>query len=541
MTKVKKSCKRVRKARKRVTKHGEDADEGSLTKVLQATERLRRVADALELAVIGEAVRWGEERGDDGIYRRVHRDLGEVADFAVEAVGVAVRAGPYEASTLCDLASRAVTDLVELADLVAEGKLRVRALGIVAKETEEASQEAVRAVLDHLLAPLRGRPKSIRVTELEDRELRKAIRRILARAEPELLKEKARRNRRNQLDVGVQPGPVGTSDLTATLPSEMAAAIKAAVDEAARLRQEADPELRVGAARAWGLADLVLRDVSVTAQVQLGIPVITSSASRIGFAPCGGGEGGPFGASSQSSSHLRDREEAQEYRLVTGEGVDQVDVITEEWAGDSVSSQVPSTLGPGGPHCWISGTEIPGVGYVPPDAVAAIMSNLDTKISRALLDARTGTVAETSNPRYVVTKSMREFVATRDETCRMWGCNRRIRRDRAGYGADLDHATPWPKGESTPTNLSGLCRHHHLLKHSPRWTHRLHPDGSTEWVTPAGVPAMTFPAQWVHTDDDQPLETLASQAPQGPGTHHNSPPVQGANELAAAFAEAPPF
>ena len=46
-------------------------------------------------------------------------------------------------------------------------------------------------------------------------------------------------------------------------------------------------------------------------------------------------------------------------------------------------------------------------------------------------------------------------------------------------GADLDHATPWPKGESTPTNLSGLCRHHHLLKHSPRWTHRLHADGTT--------------------------------------------------------------
>src|SRR5699024_4106311 len=107
MTTVKKSCKRVRKARKRVGKHGEDADEAVLTEVLQATERLRRVADALELAVIGEAVRWGEERGDDGIYRRVHLELGEVADFAVEAVGVAVRVGPYEASTLCDLASRA--------------------------------------------------------------------------------------------------------------------------------------------------------------------------------------------------------------------------------------------------------------------------------------------------------------------------------------------------------------------------------------------------------------------------------------------------
>ena len=40
---------------------------------------------------------------------------------------------------------------------------------------------------------------------------------------------------------------------------------------------------------------------------------------------------------------------------------------------------------------------------------------------------------------------------------------------------------------------------------------------------------MTFPAQWVHTDDER-----DSGDP-------DSPPTQGANELAAAFAEAPPF
>lgn len=179
-----------------------------------------------------------------------------------------------------------------------------------------------------------------------------------------------------------------------------------------------------------------------------------------------------------------------------------MEVLAEEWAGDAVSSQVPTTFGPDGPPSWISGCDIPGVGYIPPDAVAAIVSHLETKVSRALLDARTGTLVETSNPRYVTTDSMREFVAARDQVCRMWGCNRQVRKGSLTPGADMDHATPWPTGASTPANLSGLCRHHHLLKHSERWTHRLRKDGTTEWISPGGVSTVTFPAQWVHTQDE---------------------------------------
>src|SRR5699024_8277775 len=126
-------------------------------------------------------------------------------------------------------------------------------------------------------------------------------------------------------------------------------------------------------------------------------------------------------------------------------------------------------------------------------------------------------------------KSIREFVATRDETCRMWGCSRRIRRDRVGYGADLDHATPWPKGEATPPNLSGLCGQHHLPKHTPPCTHQQHDDGTAAAGTHARVPAMTFPAEWVHTDEGD-----GAAAP-------GSPPPMGANELVAAFAEEPPY
>ncbi|WP_303708269.1 HNH endonuclease signature motif containing protein [Janibacter sp. CX7] len=496
---VEESFRGLGRVREGVGEQAAWADEASLGEMLQATERLRRAADALELTVIGHAARWGEEVGDDHVYRPVHLHAGQVAEFAVEAVGLAVDAGPPEAGRRCDLAARAITDLSQLADLVAAGRMRERSLEVVAKETKDASPEAVAEIVAYLLLSLRGQPGTVRAGDLDERELRKAIRRMLARVEPEVLERKAQRNRREQLHIGFAAGPVGCSNMYATLPTEVALAIQAAVDAAAKICREDDPGLTAGAARAQGLADLVLRGVEVRAEVRLGLPLITSAASRLSFAPWG---------LEAPSSHLDQRDEIAEAlhgptavggRFVTGEGADAVDVLPEEWAGDAITSQVPTALGPGGPASWVSGCEVPGVGFVPADVVAALMTNLDTKISRALIDARTGVLMETSNPRYVVTDSMRDFVAARDETCRMWGCNRRIVTGCSQHDADLDHAVPYPEGPSCPTNLSGLCRHHHRLKHSPRWTHTLHEDGRTEWVSPTGAAASTHPGHWVHS------------------------------------------
>lgn len=171
----------------------------------------------------------------------------------------------------------------------------------------------------------------------------------------------------------------------------------------------------------------------------------------------------------------------------------------------------------------MSGTTIPGVGFVPPDVVAAIVARLDTRVGRALLDARTGTLLETSTSSYAIPRAQREFVATRDGTCRMWGCERPVESRRLGWAADVDHATPWPRGETSPANLSDLCRHHHRVKHSARWSHRLREDGSTEWVTPGGVVAFTFP---VHAVDE-------GEEASSPLTGTNEPassPVTGTNE-----------
>ena len=190
----------------------------------------------------------------------------------------------------------------------------------------------------------------------------------------------------------------------------------------------------------------------------------------------------------------------------------------------------------GGGDRWVSGATIPGVGFVPPDVVAAVVGRLDTRVGRALLDARTGTLLETSTSSYAIPRAQREFVATRDGTCRMWGCDRPVESRRLGWSADVDHATPWPHGETSPANLSDLCRHHHRVKHSPRWGHRLREDGSTEWVTPGGVVAFTYPVHAVDAEGSSPLAGT-KEPDEGSPASPSSPPV-GTTE---AEEDAPPF
>ena len=126
----------------------------------------------------------------------------------------------------------------------------------------------------------------------------------------------------------------------------------------------------------------------------------------------------------------------------------------------------------------------------------------------------------------------------------MWGCTRPVHTTRLGWKADVDHATPWPEGVTSPTNLSALCRHHHRVKHSPRWRHILHEDGTTEWLTPGGVPAFTFPTHAVHEDDDDeaaddwsPTAGTSMAQPAIP----SSPPVGTKVAHSGSATEAPPF
>ncbi len=87
---------------------------------------------------------------------------------------------------------------------------------------------------------------------------------------------------------------------------------------------------------------------------------------------------------------------------------------------------------------------------------------------------------------------MREHVVIRDRRCVFPGCTVPSRR------CDLDHITPYrpldhggKPGQTHPSNLAPLCRHHHRLKTtgsegSPAWSYTRHPDGTYAWTNPHG-------------------------------------------------------
>ena len=60
------------------------------------------------------------------------------------------------------------------------------------------------------------------------------------------------------------------------------------------------------------------------------------------------------------------------------------------------------------------------------------------------------------------------WVRTRDRRCRFPGCRRRV-----PLGGELDHARPWPDGDTSAGNLAGYCASHHRGKHqAPGWQYR---------------------------------------------------------------------
>lgn len=79
------------------------------------------------------------------------------------------------------------------------------------------------------------------------------------------------------------------------------------------------------------------------------------------------------------------------------------------------------------------------------------------------------------------TTAMRRHLESVYRRCVFPGCRVPARR------CDLDHTIAWADGGATTTcNLTPLCRHHHTLKHTSRWTYRRLDDGTHLWTSPHG-------------------------------------------------------
>jgi hypothetical protein len=124
---------------------------------------------------------------------------------------------------------------------------------------------------------------------------------------------------------------------------------------------------------------------------------------------------------------------------------------------------------------------LPGVeGLVPAELVVELAK------SARLLPLRMP--SEVSEPGYIPSAKLAEFVRCRDLTCRAPGC------DRPATHCDIDHTIPYVDGGAThPSNLKCLCRLHHLLKTFWEWRDQQLPDGTVIWRLPDGHTYVTTP------------------------------------------------
>ena len=104
--------------------------------------------------------------------------------------------------------------------------------------------------------------------------------------------------------------------------------------------------------------------------------------------------------------------------------------------------------------------------------------------ARWIVTGPSGTAWAATTPTYRRPRWLDHAIRTLDRICRAPGCRR------PAEACDIDHVIPYPRGATTATNLTALCRHHHRMKTHAGWTSRLLPDRRVEWVSPSRVASM---------------------------------------------------
>ncbi|GAA1213061.1 HNH endonuclease signature motif containing protein [Prauserella alba] len=141
-----------------------------------------------------------------------------------------------------------------------------------------------------------------------------------------------------------------------------------------------------------------------------------------------------------------------------------------------------------------------GHGAVPAEVARQIASDRKSTWRRIITDPQTGAPVDVGRERYRPPAVTADHVKVRDRECRFPGCHR------PAEFADLDHVRPHGcDGPTCAANLIGLCRRHHIVKHTADWVFELEPDGSLRVTTPEGSVRTGKPAQAQETADTRKL------------------------------------
>jgi hypothetical protein len=334
---------------------------------------------------------------------------------------------------------------------------------LAAGELDEYRARVLVEVLEHTAPALARRVEARLLPEaasLTAGKLKKWAIALLHELDPDAA-DRRRTAAKRRADVRVHPAPdAGMATLAADLPTDVAAACHAVVDELAQmLKADGDPR-PIGQLRTLVLTDLIQRPwddsrPAVTAQLQI-IATLASLAGR-------STEAGEVNGLPITAAHLRellDRLEALGVRSPDGGSV------TLALTDEDGTLRATTTL----------------------DRLRRLAARSCPDHPRAgcgcsVLDR------PQSKDGYTPTAAQQAFVHVRDRGCRFPTCGQRV-----GW-ADADHVIPHAGGGTTDcTNLCCLCRSHHRLKtHARGWRFTMSDDGTLSVTTPSGITRTTRP------------------------------------------------
>ncbi len=444
---------------------------------VDGAQRVINAACAVQAIRVAQYAAREQEQDGSGQWVEVEHGLGHVGEFAADAFGPMLAMGPVAAGRRVDASAVLASRLPLTLAAMSAGDLDWWRATIIATELSEASPASCTAV-EALIHPavLAEAPGAVT----------KRVRRVLARIDADALRVKAAKERLDRF-VHAYPSHVpGLTTWVASLPAADSAGCWAAIDDLAHRMRGDDPTRTLEQCRADALVDLMLTNVQVTTTVTLMIPVQTATVDE----PAG---------SLERDLLARDRPNGSQPNVgkrngaaAAGTDGDRSGAGRATAAGRGYRNPLANTDDFGQPTpdpnpliepTWAQicamGYEIPGIGVIGGDVVAAILDRFDTRIARVLLDEHTGVVIETSTTAYLPNRAMRRFARQRDGHCRFPGCARTATR------CELDHIVPFSRGGPTAIwNLVSLCKHHHRVKHHAGWTLTMTPDGHCTWTDP---------------------------------------------------------
>ncbi len=367
-----------------------------------------------------------------------------INDPAREELAVALRTSPSSMGNRI-AAARDLLKHHELHGLVETAAISAWAARVVILEVAGLSEEVASTVVAEVVSRVRGRLAGGRRhwTSAEIGRVTRTIRLRLASDQEQSIRQRARADRK----VHVFPDRNGMAVLHALIDATDAHRIHRRLSAIAQGLE--DPDRTRDQVRADTLVDLLLGSLAQPSadNSDLSATDLPGGSGSGSLDPSGGGPGIDSAGGSTCGS-CDGAEGGSSPTPPAGVGGVRADI--------NVIVSLATLLGMSDqPAC------VPGLGPIPADVARDLAA--DGRWRAWITDAAGATITATGTRGYVPSEGLARLVRAREAHCRMPGCRR------AADACDLDHAIPWPRGQTTEANLGPLCRRHHVLKTHAGW------------------------------------------------------------------------